>query len=207
MDAGENRFDAELIGEWNEGLDEVEAAAAPKALVTIGTGKFYSNGLDLDYMMSDNVDAATYLRGVLGVMGRILVFPCVTVAAMNGHAFGAGAQLALAHDTRVMRSDRGYFCMPEIDMKAPLHEGMTAIIMARLPHQSAHEVIVTGKRYTAEAALERRIVDHACPEDQLLARAIELAAPLAAKADEAMRVLKLGMYSGVMEALEKDMPR
>ena len=73
---------------------------------------------------------------------RVLVFPAYTVAAVNGHAFGAGAQIALAHDARVMRSGRGFFCMPEIDMKAHLHPGMTAIIQARLPHQSAHEVIV-----------------------------------------------------------------
>ena len=46
---------------WNAALDEVEAASGAKALVTTGTGKFYSNGLDLDYMMSDGVDSGEYL--------------------------------------------------------------------------------------------------------------------------------------------------
>jgi enoyl-CoA hydratase/carnithine racemase len=49
MDAGENRFVPETIAAWNAALDEVEKAPAPKALVTIGSGKFYSNGLDLEY--------------------------------------------------------------------------------------------------------------------------------------------------------------
>ncbi len=144
------------------------------------------------------------LVGVFSVrdlMTRVLVFPAYTVAAMNGHAFGAGAQIALAHDTRVMRADRGYFCMPEIDMKAPLHPGMTAIIQARLPHQSAHEVIVTGTRYGGELALSRKIVDEAVPEDEVLPRAIAIAAQWAPKADPAMAVLKRGMYPRALEAL------
>jgi enoyl-CoA hydratase/carnithine racemase len=205
MDAGENRFVPDLIDGWNRALDDVEKAPAPKALVTIGSGKFYSNGLDLDYMMKSG-DASGYIASVLGIMKRVLVFPAYTVAAMNGHAFGAGAQLALAHDARVMRTERGYFCMPEIDMKAYLHPGMTAIIQARLPHQSAHELIVTGKRYGAEDALARRIVDRIVPEAELRGAAHEMAAGWALKADPAMSRLKQDMYPHVIEALDTVQP-
>ena len=133
LDAGENRFSSDAVAEANARLDEVEKADGPKALVTTGTGKFYSNGLDLDYMRASG-DPAAYLASVLDLIARVLVFPAWTVAAINGHAFGAGALLAVAHDDRVMRADRGYFCMPEVDMKLPLHPGMTAILQARLPH-------------------------------------------------------------------------
>ena len=139
------------------------------------------------------------------IMDSWLVFPTVTVAAMNGHAFGAGAQIALGHDYRVMRSDRGYFCMPEIDMKAPLHPGMTAIIQARLPRQTAHEVIVTGTRYGGAQAEACCIVDHAVPETEVIPRAVELAAALAGKADLAMATLKRGMYPEVLDALGRDL--
>ena len=202
---GENRFGPGAVDAWNQALDEVEKADGPKALVTTGTGKFYSNGLDLDFMTGGDVGPGEYLKGVLGVMGRVLTFPAFTVAAMNGHAFGAGAQIALAHDERVMRSGRGYFCMPEIDMRAHLHPGMTAIIQARLPHQTAHEVIVTGTRYTAEMALERRIVDEVAAEEDVLRRAVERAAAQAAKAHPAMTTLKRGLYPGVVEALKQDL--
>ena len=47
------------------------------------------------------------------LFARVLAFPRITVAAINGHAFAGGGMLALAHDFRVMRSDRGYFCLPE----------------------------------------------------------------------------------------------
>lgn len=202
MDEGENRFRPDFVMAWNIALDEVEAAPGPKALVTTGTGKFYSNGLDLEWMLSQEPDQGTaYLESVLAVLGRVLVFPAFSVAALNGHAFGAGALLALAHDVRVMRSERGYFCMPEIDLRAPLHPGMTAILQARLPRQTAHEVIVTGTRYGAELALERRIVDHALPESEVLPRATAIAAERAAKADPVMTRLKTDLYRDVLEAL------
>jgi Delta3-Delta2-enoyl-CoA isomerase len=203
FDVPENRFRPDNLAAWNAALDQVEQAGNPAALVTTGTGKFYSNGLDLEWLFASASEAERkrYIPDVLALMARVLTFPAITVAALNGHAFGAGAQLSLAHDYRVMRTERGFWCMPEIDMKAPLHPGMTALIQARVPKQTAHELIVTGTRYGAEAALAKRIVDQAVPEHELLPRAIELAAGLAAKADPAMRLLKTGMYPRALEAL------
>jgi enoyl-CoA hydratase/carnithine racemase len=206
MQHEENRFDAKAIDGWNDALDQVEEAEGPKALVTTGLGKFYSNGLDLDFMQSEAAGGpGVYLSRVLAIMERVLFFPAYTVAAINGHAFGAGAQVALAHDARVMRSERGYFCMPEIDMRAPLHPGMTAIIKARLPHQTAHEVIVTGTRYGAQLALERKIVDDVASEADVLPRAIEIAAGYADKAHPVMSTLKRGMYPETAEALAEEL--
>ncbi len=201
MNAGENRFGSEAIRRWNELLDEVEAAAGPKALVTTGAGKFYSNGLDLDYMQSGEVEPGAYVESVLAIMSRLLTFPAITVAAMNGHAFGAGAQIALAHDYRIMRKDRGYFCMPEIDLGMHLHPGMTALIQARLPIQTAHEVIATGTRYSAELALDRSIVDRVEDEASVVSSAVELATGFAAKAAPVMSRLKGEMYPQVLEAM------
>ena len=207
FDAPENRFRPDNLTAWNAALDRVEQAGSPAALVTIGAGKFYSNGLDLEWLLGAATESErkTYIPSVLALMARILTFPAITVAAINGHAFGAGAQLSLAHDYRVMRTERGFWCMPEIDMKAPLHPGMTALIQARVPKQTAHELIVTGTRYGAEAALAKRIVDHAVPESELLPRAVAIAAALASKADPAMRLLKTGMYPRALEALSRGM--
>jgi enoyl-CoA hydratase/carnithine racemase len=207
FDVPENRFRPDNLAAWNAALDRVEQAGSPAALVTTGAGKFYSNGLDLEWLFTSAsaAERKNYIPDVLALMARVLTFPAITVAALNGHAFGAGAQLSLAHDYRVMRTERGFWCMPEIDMKAPLHPGMTALIQARVPKQTAHELIVTGTRYGAEAALAKRIVDHAVPEHELLPRAIELAAGLASKADPAMRLLKRGMYPRALEALARGM--
>ena len=208
MDYGENRFRPESIAAWNEALDEVEKAGTPSALVTTGTGKFYSNGLDLDWLTGEASaeERAAYIPNVLAVMARVLTFPCITVAAMNGHAFGAGAQISLAHDYRVMRRDRGYFCMPEIDMGSPLHPGMTAIIQARLPHQTAHQVITEGQRYGGTDAQAAKIVDATAEESEVVSQAVELAAARASKAHPILRKLKADMYPGTLEALALPMP-
>jgi len=210
FDVPENRFRPDNLAAWHAALDEVEGAGNPGALVTTGTGKFYSNGLDLDWMLgqADEEARQAYIPSVLALMARVLTFPTITVAAINGHAFGAGAQISLGHDFRVMRTERGYWCMPEIDMKSPLHPGMTAIIQARVSHQTAHELIVTGTRYTAEMALAKQIVDYAVPDTEVLTKSIEIAAALASKADPAMQALKKGLYPHVLEALAggMDMP-
>src|SRR5512147_1085777 len=134
MEAGENRFNPAFITAMNQALDQVERSSGPAALVTTGgEEKFYSNGLDLAWLMGDGKNEwKTFIPEVLKFLGRLMAFPVPTVAATNGHAFAAGAMLALAHDYRVMRADRGFFCLPEVDIKIPLAPGMTALIKSRL---------------------------------------------------------------------------
>ena len=206
MDSGENRFSSAMIRAFQEALDEVEGASGPRALVTTGTGKFYTNGLDVEEMTSADVDAGEYVGRVLAIFERILLLPMITVAAVNGHAFGAGGQVIMAHDFRLMRSDRGFFCMPEVDMRLPLHPGMSAILAARIPAQTLHEVVVTGKRFGGEEAAARGIVDEAVTEAELLERAIGIAAPLATKADPILRTLRQGLYGPVLAALKSAPP-
>ena len=206
LDDGENRFNDDSLAAWNAALDEVEGAEGSRALVTTGSGKFYSNGLDLDWAMTHRrADFAGYISDVLGIYERVLTFPCITVAAINGHAFGAGGQVALAHDFRVMREDRGYFCMPEIDMRAPLHPGMTAILRARLRPQTVHEVITTGRRYGGADALVAGIVEHAVPENEVLPRAVGIAAALAGKAHPVLSRLKSELYPETLAAFHAPM--
>ena len=55
--------------------------------------------------------------------------------------------LALAHDFRVMRADRGYFCFPEVDIRIPFTPGMAALIQAKLTPQAAVAAMTTGRRF------------------------------------------------------------
>jgi enoyl-CoA hydratase/carnithine racemase len=203
-DGGDNRFRDDAIAGWNAALDEVEGADGPKALVTTGAGKFYSNGLDLDWAFRERKDDfPDYILDVLAILGRVLTLPCSSVGAGNGHAFGAGALLLLTHDFRLMRADRGFFCMPELDMKAFLHPGMTAVLAARLPAQTAHEVIATGRRFGGTDAAAAGIVEQALPEAALLPRALEIAEALAGKAHPVLKRLKSDLYPHVLAALRE----
>ncbi len=201
FDDGENRFSPDLLDALSAALDEVTAAPAPRALVTTGTGKFYSNGLDLDWLGRNPDEWGPYLERVHGLFARMLTLPMPTVAAVNGHAFAAGAMLTLAHDHRVMRADRGYFCLPEVDLGLPFTPGMSALIQARLPRPTAHEAMVTGRRYGGPDAVAAGIVHDTATEAEVTAAAIAVAAPLATKDGGTIAKIRAGMYGPVLEAL------
>jgi enoyl-CoA hydratase/carnithine racemase len=201
FDDGENRFSPGLLDEFEKALDALTDAPAPKALVTTGTGKFYSNGLDLDWLGQNADQWGPYVARVHGLFARLLTLPMPTVAAINGHAFAAGGMLALAHDHRVMRADRGYFCLPEVDLGLPFSPGMSALIQARLPKLTAHEAMVTGRRYGGADAVAAGIVHQAVPEAAVASAALALAAPLAAKDGGTIAKIRTQMYAPVLEAL------
>lgn len=61
-------------------------------------------------------DVTLIEKGLQQVLKRLVSFPVPTIAAINGHAFGAGAIFAIAHDYRVMREDKGWFCVPAVNI-------------------------------------------------------------------------------------------
>jgi enoyl-CoA hydratase/carnithine racemase len=201
FDDGENRFTPGFLDEFEKALDAVEATDGPGALVTTGTGKFYSNGLDLDGVSADPAGLEPYLRRVHGLFARLLTLPMPTVAAVNGHAFAAGAMLAVAHDHLVMRADRGYFCLPEVDLGLPFSRGMAALLQARLPKVTAHEAMVTGRRYGGEDARAAGIVHRTAAADEVVPAAVETAGALAAKRGETIARIRSTMYGPVLSAL------
>ena len=95
-------------------------------LVTAASGKFYSNGLDLEWLGAHSEQSEAYVVSVHELFARLLTLPLITVAALQGHTFAAGAMWSLAHDFRVMRADRGFWCLPEADIGIPFTRGMSA---------------------------------------------------------------------------------
>src|SRR3569833_2815746 len=107
----ENRFHPDWLTAVDALLDEVEKSDEPRALVTKATGKFWSNGLDLEWLFAHPDEYAAYSVRVHALLARMLSLPIVTVAALQGHTFAAGAMQSLCHDLRVMRSNRGFWCL------------------------------------------------------------------------------------------------
>ncbi|HUB38251.1 MAG TPA: enoyl-CoA hydratase/isomerase family protein [Streptosporangiaceae bacterium] len=201
MRSGENRFNLEWLDGVNEALDRAEATEGPCALVTTGDGKFYSNGMDLDWLATVPDQAGDYLRAIYRLLGRVLSFPAITVAAVNGHAFGAGALLTVAHDYAVMRADRGYWCMPEADLGLPLTAEYVSLLKPKLPGRTTHEALVTGRRYGGSEALAAGIVHGVAPEGEVLAEAVKIAASLAGKDRRTLAEHKRLLYGDAIAAL------
>jgi Delta3-Delta2-enoyl-CoA isomerase len=197
----ENRFSPDWLASVEAALDEVAGADGPRALVTGATGKFFSNGLDLDWLFAHADQHEDYVVRVHELLARVLALPVVTVAALQGHTFAAGAMLSLAHDFRVMRADRGFWCLPEADIGIPFTRGMSGLIQARLAPQTAHEAMTTARRYGGEDARAAAIVDRAVDEDSVRTTAVELAASLAGKAGDTLGTIKARMYAPALAAL------
>ncbi len=198
---GENRFHPDWIAAVSAALDEVAGTEGPCALVTRARGKFWSNGLDLDWVNANPDGWAGYVMSVQDVFARVLELGVPTVAALQGHTFAAGAMLALSHDFRVMRADRGFFCLPEVDIKIPFSAGMSALVTGRLEHQVAHEAMTTGRRYGGVDAVTARIVDVAAGEEEVFEVALKQAADLAGKAGPVLATIKQTLYRPVLDLL------
>jgi enoyl-CoA hydratase/carnithine racemase len=203
----ENRFSLQRTGEIEAALDVVEGAEAPKALVTTNTGKFWCTGLDLDHLEAHPEDRADYLDRFEALLARTLASATPTVAAINGHAFAGGALWALAHDHRVMRTDRGWFCLPEVDIGMAFRPGMAALVRGRLAPQVAHEAMTTGRRYGGAEAAAERIVDAVVAGDEVLAAAVELARRQAHQAVPVRAEIKRVAYAAELAALGRPTPR
>ncbi len=197
----ENRFNPTWIGEVTQALDEVEAAQGPKALVTRAEGKFWSNGLDLEWLAANQDQAQPWINSVHELFARQLLLAAPCIAAIQGHCFAAGAMLAQAHDQRVMRKDRGFWCTPEVDIHIPFTPGMAALLQARLPTVTAHEAMTMGRRYGGADAAEHGIIDAAVDEKKVLPWAMERAAALAHKDGVTMGKIKERMYGHVVAVL------
>jgi enoyl-CoA hydratase/carnithine racemase len=199
----ENRFSPEWLDEMHSLVDDVAASGSPSALVTTADGKFWSNGLDLDWLTAHLDEAEDYVATVQRLLSRVLSLGMPTVAAVQGHCFAAGAMLALTHDWRVMRADRGFFCLPEVDIGIPFSVGMDALIRAKLPVATAFEAMTTGRRYGGDDALAAGIVTSAVTEDAVLSTALELARSLSGKAGSTLATIKQRMYAEAIERLAR----
>jgi enoyl-CoA hydratase/carnithine racemase len=197
----ENRFSPPWLDEMHALVDEMSGSGSPAALVTVADGKFWSNGLDLDWLTAHLDQAQDYVATVQRLLSRVLSLGMPTVAAVQGHCFAAGAMLALAHDWRVMRADRGFFCLPEVDIGIPFSVGMDALIRAKLPVAAAFEAMTTGRRYGGEDALAAGIVTSAVAEDAVASTALELARSLSGKAGATLGTIKKRMYAEAIERL------
>ncbi len=189
MDAGENRWNTTFVRDIDAALDEVEASSGPAALVTRSTNeKFFSNGLDLEWRM----DPAAHPQGgdvdafgleFMTLMGRFITLPVPTICAINGHAFGAGFMVALCHDIRIMREDRGFMCANEMQIGLRIPSAELALFRHKLSASAFYETVQFARRWNGPDGKAAGVVQHTAALEDIPALAQQIAeqsAPLGA---------------------------
>jgi enoyl-CoA hydratase/carnithine racemase len=181
LDDGENRWNTSFVRVLNEAVDEVEASVGAAALVTTASSpKFFSNGLDLEWRATaSDQDRAAFLSEFMALMGRFITLSIPSVCAINGHAFGAGFMLALCHDVRFMRRDRGFICANEIEIGMVIPDPELALFKHKLPANVFFETVQLARRWTGVDAAAAGIVSEVHDLSELLPKAIEKAGSLA----------------------------
>jgi enoyl-CoA hydratase len=171
----ENRFNRDSIGALHAALDRVEGIEGPAALVTTGDGKFFSNGLDLDWLMAGGEGTEGFVDEVHRLLGRVLGFNAVTVAAVNGHAFAGGLITSAVCDHRIAVDSDARFSLNEVPIGIPMPAVYVRMLGYAWGEKTAARTSLFGETFTPQQALHLGIFDELVAEDDLLDRAVAVA--------------------------------
>jgi len=184
MNNGENRFNPDFLDAYLNILDLIESETDAKTLiVTSSHEKIFTNGLDLEWLVpviqnKDMKTAKEFFFQLNRLFKRFVTYPLIAIAAISGHAFAGGAFFTGAFDFRFMRSDRGYYCIPEVDLGIPFLPGMLALLGKAIPAYKFNEMQFTGMRLTAKECEAHHIVMKALPQDDLMKETLAFAKSL-----------------------------
>jgi len=211
MSDDENRFNLPFLEDFLTTLDAIEMETdANSLIVTSAHEKIFCNGIDLDWLVpfikkNDMDTAKAFFYTMMKLFKRILLYPMPTIAAISGHVFAGGAIMSCAFDFRFMRSDRGFFSFPEVDLGIPFLPGMLAIIKKAIPMYKFEEIQYSGKRATAEECEAHHIVMKACHMDDLINEALLFAKSLN-KRREVIAEMKKRMYKDIVQIMDMEDP-
>ncbi|KAE8650333.1 enoyl-CoA delta isomerase 2, peroxisomal [Cucumis sativus] len=188
----EHWLNPSLINSILNALSQVkaEARASPgSVLITTSQGKFFSNGLDLPWILSASSISAAHnrlnhmIQLFKPLLAHLLCLPIPTIAALPGHAAAGGLVLALAHDYLVMRSDRGVLYMSELDLGATLPDYFIALAKSKIGSSSVRrDVFLRGMKVRGETAVKMGLAESAHQgEDGVMEAAVRLGEELAAR--------------------------
>lgn len=174
-----NALNDELVAALREAV--LSAAADARVIVLTGQGPIFSAGADLSGVYSQE-----FLAGLLDLLHTIETVPVPVIAAINGGALGAGVQLALASDLRVMSPD-SYLAIPAAKLGISVDNWTVRRLVALIGGGPARTVLMGAESVTASDAYTFGFANRL----GTLADAQEWAKSIAALAPLSLRHLKL----------------
>lgn len=182
-----NSLHPDLVKQLSSALKSAEADTALSVVVITGAGGSFCAGLDLELLVSWTTEQKlAYLDMVTRVFRRVWSLPQPVIAAVNGPAVAGGFDLAAFCDIRLAAKE-AIFGQAEINIGLTqiIHPLYKSIGLAR-----AKELAMTGQNISADEAFRIGLVNHVYPRDELMPRAMEMAAVLASKPRNALFATK-----------------
>ena len=195
-----NSINQQLKDDLGAALDAIDQDPGAKVLVVIGAGeKAFCAGADIkERAGSEPTPAEFYFRQQAShrLFDRIERFAKPVIAAINGVAFGGGAEIALCADVRLM-ADTASIGLTEVNLGVIPAGGGTQRLPRLIGASRAKELIFTGARLKADAALAIGLVNRVVPGGELRRNAVELATVIASKPPLAVRFAKQAIDQGL----------
>jgi 2-(1,2-epoxy-1,2-dihydrophenyl)acetyl-CoA isomerase len=176
-----------------------------RCVVFTGTGRAFSAGGDISEMALN--DQPVRSRSRLQTLLRDVFIPLAemekpTIAAVNGHAHGAGLSLALACDL-IVAADTAVMSCAFAKLGLLPDCGSLYFLPRRLPMSVAKDLVFTGRRFTAAEALEMNLVNRVVPAEDLAETVGQLADELASAATVALGLAKRMLDQSLQSTLEE----
>jgi enoyl-CoA hydratase/carnithine racemase len=205
-----NALSAELTASMREDLAEIAEGDA-RCVVVEGSGEAFSAGGDVAEMRErfdaeESVDEQVRRleRTTSETVARLATFPLPTVAKINGAAFGAGANLAIACDVQLASADAAIgFGFRQVGLAI---DAGTSYLLPRLVGENvAKELVFTGELVDAERALDLGLVNHLYPPEAFEERADEFVERIATGPTVALRHAKRLLGEGLDKPVDRAM--
>jgi enoyl-CoA hydratase/carnithine racemase len=184
-----NALSTELEGDLQAALlrDDVRGSAC---VVLQGRGRAFSAGADVSELRDRSAEAVlAYYRATGDVYERVAALPQPVVCALHGYTLGGGLELALACDLRIA-DETAVLGFPEVGIGILPSSGGTARATRLLGAARAKQLILLGRRLSAREALAAGLVSEVVPAGEAQARALQVAAELAAQPPLAVSLAK-----------------
>ena len=196
-------MDVDGLNELTERLDKA-VWEEQGALVLTGKGSTFSAGADLRKVLDGGPE---YINAGIVAMSQafeaLFVFPRPVVAAVNGHALAGGCILTSACDYRIMSETAGTIGAVELKAGVPFPSWALEVLRHAVNNAHVQEIVLTGHSYPPAEALSKGLIDEVVPENELLPRALEMAAELSAVPANTYRLTKRALRKPAVEAAIK----
>lgn len=177
-----NRLERDDLVALRRAIDRVDADVSIRVLVLTGAGPTFCSGYDLNAFGAGPRDPLTNFEGLTDAMERCRA---VTIAHLNGPAYGGGTDLALACDFR-LAVDTARMFMPAVRFGLQFYPNGLRRWVTRLGLQAAKRLFLTGDTVDAAEMLRIGFLDETHPASELDAAVAKLAATLSAMPPRAL---------------------
>ena len=186
-----NAVTQQLYDELNDALGRAEAAREARVVLLTGEGRAFCVGADLkEHKVGRTAfDRRQYLKGEQDACHRLLHMKTPVIAAVNGYALGAGAEIAIASDFMLM-AESAQIGLPEISIGNFLGGGVTWLLPRLVGLAKARELVFLGERVGGEEAVRIGLANRVFADAGFLDEARAFARRIAAKAPFSMELAK-----------------